>query len=127
MSAHRLEDYPIEGLQYGHAARAPFPVEIKWVGGEAPAQWDVLLSDGTWAFVRYRGGYLGVDFATTEDLLGLEPSVIDYAPKFADRDRCDWSDVEPYLIHSLHLAAGRRYDGRGYTIVPPSGPLPQHA
>ena len=87
----------------------------------------MLLSDGTWAYVRYRGGYLGVDFATSEALLGLEPSVIDYAPKFADRDRCEWSDVEPYLIHSLLIAAGRRYDGRGYVIVPPSGPLPQHA
>jgi hypothetical protein len=125
MSAHRLEDYPIEGAQHG--ALLPYPVEITSIAGETRAQWAVRLSDGTWAYVRYRAGYLGVDFATADHLLAFEPSVIDYEPGFPDRDHCEWADVEPYLIHSIILAAGRRYNGTGYTIVPPEGPSPRHA
>jgi hypothetical protein len=120
VNAHRLEDYPLEGAQYGHVL--PAPVEIICIGAQAPAQWEVRLSDGTWAFVRYRRGYLSVDFATADHLLGFEPAIIDYEPQFPDRDQCAWSDAEPYLIHSLILAAGRRYNGSGYTIVPPLGP-----
>jgi hypothetical protein len=120
MNAHKLKDYPLEGAQYG--PMLPIPVEIICIGSAAPAQWEVRLSDGTWAYVRYRSGFLGIDFATAEHLTGFEPSILDYEPKFPDRDSCAWSDVEPYLVHSLILAAGRRYDGRGYTIVPPTGP-----
>jgi len=103
----------------------PAPVSISG-GGAAPTQFDVCLSDGTWAYVRYRSGVLTVEFGATDWIAGADGRAwLDYEPEFERgdldahmrRNQCSWQEAEQYFIHALVLAGGRRLTSEGYLSV----------
>jgi hypothetical protein len=103
----------------------PVPLSISG-GGAAPTQIDVWLSDGTWAYVRYRSGVLTVDFGVTHWIAGADGNTwLEYEPEFAGgdldahmrRNQCSWQEAEQYLSHALMLAGGRRLSPEGYIAV----------
>ncbi len=100
----------------------PVPLSIRG-GGAAPSQFEVWLSDGTWAYIRYRSGVLTVEFGVTDWIAGGDPHTWpDYEPEFAQgdldahmrRNQCSWQEAEQYMMHALLLAAGRRLSSEGY-------------
>jgi hypothetical protein len=115
------EAYPLRGNAF---LELPVPVAISG-GGAAPTQFDVWLSDGSWAYVRYRSGVLTVDFGTTEWIAGADgKTIIDYEPHFAGegadymrRQECSWREVGPFLLHALAISAGRRLSSEGYVVL----------
>jgi hypothetical protein len=103
----------------------PVPLSISG-GGAAPTQFEVWLSDGTWAYVRFRSGVLTVDFGAVDWIAGADGKTwLEYEPEFASanadehmrRNQCSWQEAEQYLIHALLLAAGRRLTPEGYVAI----------
>ena len=114
------ERYPLQGSS---SLALPAPLAISG-GGAAPTQFDVWLSDGAWAYVRYRNGILTVDFGTTDWIACANGKCfIEYEPKFEGenpRQQCSWRDAEPFLLHALALSAGRRLSSEGYVTLDPA-------
>jgi hypothetical protein len=112
--------YPLEGSS---SLALPVPLAISG-GGAAPTQFDVWLSDGAWAYVRYRSGILSVDFGTTDWIAGADgKSFMDYEPQFHGenpRQQCSWREAEPFFLHALAISAGRRLSSEGYVIMEPA-------
>lgn len=91
-----------------------------------PTQFEVWLSDSSFAYVRFRSVVLTVDFGAADWLAGADGATwLEYEPAFSDtegdalkrRKQCSWAEAQPYLVHALVLAAGRQLAPDGYISI----------
>jgi hypothetical protein len=80
---------------------SPTIVEIIETGSAAPSQWELTLSDGRFAYVRYRHSKLSVGVgATMDDAVDRQVTCTLTAPFVATRE-CTWEEAEPYVLSAI--------------------------
>ena len=79
----------------------PTIVDLVQTSPRAPSQWEGVLSDGRWLYVRYRQGELSMGLGATLDEAVASSASLDVEVAGAGETEASWDQVAPHVLARL--------------------------